>query len=1031
MQKVIASLYKITHQLGSGSGGIVYLGRQLRLDKDVVLKTDIRSSSESIKIQFNREVDTLKNLSHTYIPRIYDFVTEDSNVYTVMDYIEGESLDIALERGERFTPQQIVRWAKQVLEALVYLHSRPPYGILHSDIKPANIMLTPQGDIRLIDFNIALALGEDGAVSVGHSQGYASPEHFGIDYSSGSLNHNSKQSVPPKTTTLLNAQTDISSTKTIVLDARSDIYGLGATLYHLITGRRPARNAAEVIPLTADDSPPGLAAIIKKAMAPDMNLRFQSADDMLAAFDDIHKNDARARRHRRWRGAVITVLALLLAIGLFVTFIGVKRMEAENKAEALVEASRIAYLKGDKTGALRLALDAAPAKNDLFTPPVSAGAKKALADALGVYDLSEGFTLHHTITLPSAPLMADLSPDGKTAAVVYAYEAAVIDLESGQAVKTVPMTQSVLAEARFLNNTTLICSGRDGLCAYDLTTGTQLWRGALATAIAISTDGSTIAAINRDDDFAMLYDENGEFLGKIDFNGRKQNCIDNDIWNMRDNMFALSSEGRFLAVSFADGLLTVFDTLDFDALLHIEPHEDSDYIRYEGGFSGIMLAFSATSKKQGSDFTVFDMESMEQLGNFASSGRFGVVADDSGIFISSDNIVVHLNPINGEQQGLARADSDVTSFAVGSGYILAALNNGYAFFDRSGQLMSRIDRESPTDIALLSGDYALLGGRDGLDLTILRFKQHDSARLFKLDDAAYHYHEARVSADGNRFMFFSIYGFRIYDLEGTLIREQVIPDSARVYDQQFSKKSGNLAVIYKDALIIFSGQDGEAIYSETDLRSVFYAPYGVSVLDANGRLNLIDLDSGEAILAMSVEEGESFAAHCGITVDSAFLGDRTLIGAAKTSDGYVFAVSDGTNGTIYDGNGNSRFNFPVNGQAEAFFTETGVVISPTHGSPVVYSLKNSRKIADLEKDTYLIYIIQMGEYTVSQYLSTNGELFGILLDNDFQPIANLPNLCDVWDGQLVFDYHQGVLQHSRVYTLSELLDLARMGQVRH
>ena len=82
-----------------------------------------------------------------------------------MDYVEGESLDKPLRRGERFAQAQVVEWACQLLEALCYLHSRPPHGILHGDIKPANVMLTPENDIRLIDFNIVLALGEEGADS--------------------------------------------------------------------------------------------------------------------------------------------------------------------------------------------------------------------------------------------------------------------------------------------------------------------------------------------------------------------------------------------------------------------------------------------------------------------------------------------------------------------------------------------------------------------------------------------------------------------------------------------------------------------------------------------------------------------------------------------------------------------------------------------------------------------------------------------------------------------------------------------------
>ena len=181
MAQMVAGIYEIQEKIGAGGGGIVYLGRHVRLEKQVVLKADKRTLKTGADT-LRREVDMLKGLSHTYIPQVYDFVQENGTVYTVMDYIDGESLDKLLGRKQVPSQSQIIKWACQLLEALSYLHGRPPHGILHGDIKPANIMLRPEGDVCLIDFNIALALGEDGAVKVGFSRGYASPEHYGADY---------------------------------------------------------------------------------------------------------------------------------------------------------------------------------------------------------------------------------------------------------------------------------------------------------------------------------------------------------------------------------------------------------------------------------------------------------------------------------------------------------------------------------------------------------------------------------------------------------------------------------------------------------------------------------------------------------------------------------------------------------------------------------------------------------------------------------------------------------------------------------
>ena len=357
MSQIIAGLYEIERKIGSGGGGIVYLGRHIRLEKRVVLKADRRKLSTDTEA-LRREVDLLKSLSHTYIPQVYDFVQEDGVVYTVMDYIEGESLDKLLGRGQIPSQPQVIRWACQLLEALCYLHGQPPYGILHGDIKPANIMLRPNGDICLIDFNIALALGEEGAVNVGYSRGYASPEHYGSDDTGADrtavspspsalsrerlpgeawkgLRDGSEETAKKPPGQMLQAAGEVDADETlahncgtdphsvqgqsssgnnsgksikpsavsgskstrrqecILLDVRSDIYSLGATLYHLLSGIRPAQDAKDVKALTADVCSPAVSAILQKAMAPDPAKRYQTAAEMLDAFRLLHKRDPR------------------------------------------------------------------------------------------------------------------------------------------------------------------------------------------------------------------------------------------------------------------------------------------------------------------------------------------------------------------------------------------------------------------------------------------------------------------------------------------------------------------------------------------------------------------------------------------------------------------------------------------------------------------------------------------------------------------------------------------------------------------
>ena len=154
MAEVIASTYKILEKIGEGGGGVVYKAWHLRLNKEVALKADKRDLSTRPE-SLSREVSLLKDLSFTYIPQVYDYFAENGIVYTVIDYIDGVSLDKPLSEGKTFSQAQVVEWGCEVLEALIYLHGQDP-GILHADIKPSNIMVTPKGDIRLIDFNISL-----------------------------------------------------------------------------------------------------------------------------------------------------------------------------------------------------------------------------------------------------------------------------------------------------------------------------------------------------------------------------------------------------------------------------------------------------------------------------------------------------------------------------------------------------------------------------------------------------------------------------------------------------------------------------------------------------------------------------------------------------------------------------------------------------------------------------------------------------------------------------------------------------------
>lgn len=162
-------------QINSGGGGIIYSGIHKRLGQKVVLKK-IRTDRVNL-ISKDLEIKVLLNLKHTYLPRILDFWSYNDEVYTVMEYIEGKSLKECIDEGRRFSEKEVIRLTRQLAEVLKYLHESSLH-IIHGDIKPANIMLTPEDNICLIDFNVSVLQSEGIDSTIGYSDCYAPVEQL-------------------------------------------------------------------------------------------------------------------------------------------------------------------------------------------------------------------------------------------------------------------------------------------------------------------------------------------------------------------------------------------------------------------------------------------------------------------------------------------------------------------------------------------------------------------------------------------------------------------------------------------------------------------------------------------------------------------------------------------------------------------------------------------------------------------------------------------------------------------------------------
>lgn len=302
--KDFSDTYEILEKLGEGAGGIVYKAYHRRLRQEVVIK---RYRKGVISLSGNRrEADILKNLRHSYLPQVLDFFETDEAVCTVMSYVPGKSFARLLEEGRRFTSRELARWGMQICSALNYLHSQEP-PVIHCDIKPANVMLTPQGDICLIDFNISFYLGDTSVL--GYTNGYTSPEQYLI-----AMSRESGRGTPEE----------------VKIDERTDIYSVGATLYHLAVGQKVGDYRERIdTGLLSGVTGEAFAQVIEKALRVDPGQRWQSAYDMFRALQDIPKKDRRYLSLLHRQTAVRTLLAALLAGCILLTGYGISEIKRE------------------------------------------------------------------------------------------------------------------------------------------------------------------------------------------------------------------------------------------------------------------------------------------------------------------------------------------------------------------------------------------------------------------------------------------------------------------------------------------------------------------------------------------------------------------------------------------------------------------------------------------------------------------------------------------------------------------------------
>ena len=258
--------------------------------------------------QFHEEASILARLDHPNLPKVSDFFSEGGREYLVMDFVDGQNLEDALQQQSPLPEKPVLIWAAQVLDALNYLHNLP-HPIIHRDIKPANLRLTPQGKIKVVDFGLVKLMDPHDPRTRTIQRGLGTPEYAPLEqYASG----------PDHT------------------DGRSDLYALGATLYHLLTGQAPPNVHQRVLDPTVLLPPRQLnpllstatAEVILRAMEIQPWQRYQSAKEMKQALSSgattpislsagsssIPSPPANLQKSLLWSGGGALAGALLAAI---------------------------------------------------------------------------------------------------------------------------------------------------------------------------------------------------------------------------------------------------------------------------------------------------------------------------------------------------------------------------------------------------------------------------------------------------------------------------------------------------------------------------------------------------------------------------------------------------------------------------------------------------------------------------------------------------------------------------------------------
>ena len=574
--------------------------------------------------------------------------------------------------------------------------------------------------------------------------------------------------------------------------------------------------------------------------------------------------EAKVRQIKRYSFLIL----VLFLIGICVTFYQLRRIS--KSTYMLAENSIEAYQKGDYTKAIQLAMEAVPSNEFLTDNASIALAQRALTSALGVYDLTDGYKPLYSRAAPSYPIEKIMfSPDGEKYIFLTAGGLEVCNSVSSETLMSI-VNQPEITDFAFANNHRLIYAQSDYIYAYDFQKEEIIWSiNEPSSQIQVASKGEVGAAITSDGGRIIIFDlDTGTICGTLHFDDSKLISAS----SKEKGFFSLNQTGSKLSFTLTDGSLRVTNLdcirnedsgiqLANDEVI-LDNFNFQEVLSFDGGFYKNNLVCSVIEENN-SQFFVIDLDSQEIRFSRHHYLPFGILVSDSGVFVSQENVIVHLD-LDAEtltQIPIANANTDIVSFGKNSEYTLVlTVDEEIYIFGKNSEKIARLENEYQIDLMCVSDEYIILADKEGV-LHVLKKANHDDANVLEYD-SNYIHSGARIASDYSSAMLYGFEGFTIYQMNNnnsensTTALKISIPDSNNVFDQQYirGEESDYLEIIYRDGLVRrYAASSGELVFEEYKEAPDMSLDYEFATEDyfvrsgTNGKTSIYDKDGKKLI----------------------------------------------------------------------------------------------------------------------------------------------------------------------------------------